>query len=54
MEDIYNMEAHCLNCGNVWTEKIQRGIPVAVHEKTITCEECGCGHISIEKPMRFR
>ena len=41
----YDILVTCENCGKPCTVRIKRGVTIAqaVREKTITCDNCGCG-----------
>ena len=52
--ETYSMEAHCHNCGEIWTVFIPKKVPVMIYEKQIVCERCGCGDINIRRELRFR
>ena len=53
MADTYSMEAHCNNCSETWTVHIPKGTSAHVYEKTIVCDNCGCGNISVRRELRF-
>lgn len=53
-KDSYSMEAHCRNCGEIWTVSIPKGISVELWEKKTICERCQCGDVVIKREMRFR